>query len=78
MALTKGEQTALVEFEGQEVEVPRDEVTGAELMALLGVNPAEGLIEILDDGTQRQVRQEDTFNLRKGPRFKRRPKFKRG
>lgn len=75
---TKVEGRTVVEFDGAEVQVPREQVTGVELLAALGVPASTGLLEIMEDGTQRQVRQDDRFDLGHGAKFKKRPKFKRG
>lgn len=57
---------------------PRPEVTGAEIMATAGIPPSEGLVELLDDGTQRSVKPTEVFDLERDRRFKKRPRFKRG
>jgi hypothetical protein len=47
-------------------------------MALAGINPSDGLIQILPDGTRKTVTPEETVHLVPGVQFKRRPRFKRG
>jgi hypothetical protein len=53
-------------------------ITGAQVMAAAGINPTEGLIQILPDGTRESVDADDTVHLVSGTQFKRRPRFKRG
>lgn len=53
-------------------------ITGAHVMAAAGINPNEGLIQILPDGTRESVDAEDLVHLVPGTQFKRRPRFKRG
>lgn len=57
---------------------PKPVVTGAEIMEAASVPASEGLVELLDDGTQRSVRPTDEFDLEAGRRFKKRPRFRRG
>jgi hypothetical protein len=56
----------------------RPTITGAEIMALAGINPSDGLIQILPDGTRKTVDPDDRIQLVPGIQFKRRPRFKRG
>jgi Multiubiquitin len=56
----------------------RPTITGAEIMALAGISPNDGLIQILPDGTRKTVATNETVHLVPGVQFKRRPRFKRG
>jgi hypothetical protein len=56
----------------------RPTITGAEIMAVAGINPSDGLIQILPDGTRETVDPDDRVQLVPGIQFKRRPRFKRG
>ena len=72
------DQGFFVEIDGVNVPVPKGNLTGLEVMQAAGIPAATGLLELMEDGTQRQVRPEESFDLEHGPRFKKRPKFKRG
>lgn len=56
----------------------RPTITGAEIMAMAGISPSDGLIQILPDGTRKTVAPDETVHLVPGAQFKRRPRFKRG
>ena len=56
----------------------RPTITGAEIMARAGINPSDGLIQVLPDGTRETVDPDDKVHLVPGIQFKRRPRFKRG
>ena len=56
----------------------RPTITGAEIMAVAGINPSDGLIQILLNGTRETVDPDDRVQLVPGIQFKRRPRFKRG
>jgi Multiubiquitin len=56
----------------------RPTITGAEIMAIAGISPSDGLIQILPDGTRKTVAPDETVHLVPGAQFKRRPRFKRG
>jgi uncharacterized protein YabE (DUF348 family) len=67
-----------VEVDGRVLEFGTDSVTGLDIMQAAGIPVETGLLLLLEDGTQTQVRPEDTFDLEKDHRFKKRPRFKRG
>ncbi len=67
-----------IEVDGTEYELHQDEITGGQIMDLAGIPRDQGLLEILDDGTQRQVGVDEPIDLKPGQRFKKRPRFKRG
>ena len=53
-------------------------ITGAQIMVAAGLDPQQGLIQILSDGSRITVSGADTVSLSAGAHFKRRPRFKRG
>ena len=53
-------------------------ITGGEIMAVAGVSPNEGLIQVLPDGSRKSVAPDEMVHLVPRPQFKRRPRFKRG
>ena len=75
-----GGRRAVFVFDVDDVtyEHDRPTITGAEVMALAGIAPSDGLIQILPDATRRSVAPDETVRLVPGVQFKRRPRFKRG
>jgi hypothetical protein len=67
-----------IEVDGTEYELHQDEITGGALMDIAGIPREQGVLEILDDGTQRQVGVDEEIELKPGKRFKKRPRFRRG
>jgi hypothetical protein len=67
-------------FEVDDVEYTYDkpEITGAQIMAIAGISPSEGLVQILPDGTRKTIAPDETVHLVPGAQLKRRPRFKRG
>jgi len=53
-------------------------ITGAEVMAAGDIPLAEGIIQMLPDGTRETVAPDAVVHLGTGAQFKRRPRFKRG
>lgn len=53
-------------------------ITGAEIMAIAGISPNDGLVQVLPDGSRKTVSPTEEVRLVPGIHFKRRPKFKRG
>ena len=78
MSGEEAEREFSVEIDGASTKFKTGTVTGLEIMEAAKIPVATGLLEVLEDGTQRQVRPEETFDLEKGPKFKTPPKFKRG
>lgn len=66
------------EVEGVEYHHDQPEITGGEIMDLADIPRSDGLVQILDDGTQKTVSEEEVIELKPGRRFKKRPRFKRG
>ena len=67
-----------VEVDGTEYDFDREPVTGGEIMDKAGVPRSVGLVQILDDNTQKAVTVDEEFDLKPGRQFKKRPRFKRG
>lgn len=65
-------------IDSKEYHVEKSELTGAEIMDLGGIPYELGLLLILEDGTQVQVREDETIELKPGRRFKKAPRFIRG
>jgi hypothetical protein len=74
----KGGKFFTIFIDGKEYHVEKSEMTGAEIMDLGGIPRDLGLILILDDGTQVQVREDEVVELKPGRRFKKAPRFVRG
>ena len=66
------------EVDGVDYGYSRPTITGAEIMALADIPPADGLVQILPDGERKTVLPDEIVHLTPGPRFKWRPRFKRG
>jgi hypothetical protein len=65
-------------IDGKEYHVEKSELTGAEIMDMGGIPHELGLLLILEDGTQVQVREDEVIDLKPGRRFKKAPRFIRG
>jgi len=65
-------------IDSREYHVEKSELTGAEIMDLGGIPHEVGLLLILEDGTQVQVREDEVIELKPGRRFKKAPRFVRG
>jgi hypothetical protein len=66
-----------VSVDDADVDFDHSPVTGGEIIDRVGAQ-SQGLVEIMDDGSQRQVKREDQFDLADERRFRKPPKFKRG
>lgn len=66
------------EVEGVEYRHDEPEITGGQIMDLADIPRSDGLVQILDDGTQKTVAEDEVIELEPGRRFKKRPRFKRG
>lgn len=74
---TKGKFYTLF-VDDKEYHVEKSALTGAEIMDLGGIPHDIGLVEILEDGSQVQVKETDVIQLKPGRRFKKAPRFRRG
>ena len=68
----------MTSIDGVRCVVEKSELTGAEIMDLAGIPREAGLIMVLEDGTQVQVKEDEVIELRPGRRFKKAPRFVRG
>lgn len=66
------------DVDGTTYEHDRPKITGGEIMAMAGISPSEGLIQLLPDGSRRTIAPDEEVHLVPGTQFKRRPRFKRG
>jgi Multiubiquitin len=64
--------------DGKEFHVEQSTITGGQIMDLAGIPRDAGLIEVLEDGSQVQVKPDEIIDLRPGRRFKKAPRFIRG
>ena len=64
--------------DGVDYSWPKPVITGAEIMAAAGISQSDGLVELLDDGTQQSLKPTSEIDLEPGHRFKKRPRFRRG
>jgi hypothetical protein len=65
-------------IDGKEYHTEKSELTGAEIMDMGSIPHELGLILVLEDGTQVQVREDEVIELKPGRRFKKAPRFVRG
>lgn len=68
----------LVCVDGNDYEFDHSPVTGREIMDAAGIPYSDGLLLILEDGTQRQVGLDEEIELKPGRSMIRKPNFKRG
>ncbi|MBI3616574.1 MAG: multiubiquitin domain-containing protein [Candidatus Omnitrophica bacterium] len=64
--------------DGKEFHVEESSLTGGQIMDLAGISREAGLILVLEDGTQVQVKADEVIELKPGRRFKKAPRFIRG
>ena len=64
--------------DGQELRSGEPTITVAQIKALAGVPADVPLIEVRDDGTQVQLADDESIELKPGRRFKKAPRFVRG
>lgn len=67
-----------IEVDGQEYRLEQETITGGEIMDLAGIPRDVGLVLLHEDGTQEQVGADEVIELKRGRRFKKRPRFQRG
>jgi len=63
----------------KEFHTEKSQLTGGEIMDIAGIPHATGIVQILDDGSQKQIGENEIIEFEgPGRRFKKSPKFKRG
>ena len=67
-----------VEVDGKEYAFEHSPVTALQLLAAAGIGANEGLLEVLEDGTQRKLESDEQVDLEDARRFKKRRRFRRG
>lgn len=67
-----------LEIDGTEYRSERPKLTVPQILSLAALPAGTALVEILPDGTQRNVGADEVIDLEDAKHFKRRPKFKRG
>lgn len=71
-------QAFVFDVEGTTYQHDRPKITGGEIMDMAGIPRSQGLIQLDSDGTTATVAADAEVHLVPEPRFKRRPRFKRG
>jgi hypothetical protein len=66
------------DVDGVTYEWNRSRITGEEVMESAGIPPSEGVVLCHDDGSQEAIGADQDVALVPRPRFKQRPRFKRG
>jgi hypothetical protein len=64
--------------DGREFHIEKSSITAGEIMDLAGIPRDAGLIEVLEDGSQVQIKLDEVIDLQPGRRFKKAPRFVRG
>lgn len=65
--------------DGRELQTDQKSLTCGQIMDLAGIPRNLGLVEILEDGTERACPEDEVFTFEgPGRRFKKAPRFKRG
>ena len=62
----------------KEFHVQEPTITAGKIMALARIPRETGLIQIFEDGTQKQLLPDDVIELKSKEHFKKAPRFKRG
>lgn len=66
-------------MDGTEYQTEQPQLTGGEIMDIAGIPRSTGLVQILKDGSQEQVGEDEVIEFKRpGRRFKKAPRFKRG
>ena len=68
----------VLEVDGVDYGYDRPTITGAEIMALADIPPADGLVQVLPDEERKTILPDDIVHLAPRTQFKWRPRFKRG
>jgi len=65
--------------DNKEFHTPEPQITGGQIMDITGIPRSTGLIEIMEDGSQVQINENEVIEFKgSGRRFKKAPRFKRG
>src|SRR5437899_10671619 len=64
--------------DGKEFHIEKSSITSGESMDLAGIPRDGGLIEVLEDGSQVQIKVDDVIDLQPERRFKQAPRFVSG
>lgn len=65
--------------DSKEYHTPEPQITGGQIMDIAGIPRSTGLIEIMEDGSQVQIGENEVISFTgPGRRFKKAPRFKRG
>lgn len=65
--------------DGKEFHVEQPKLTGGEIMDIAGIPRSVGIVQILEDGSQKQVLEDEVIEFTgPGRRLKKAPRFKRG
>jgi hypothetical protein len=73
-----GRATFVFEVEGIICEWSRPKIRGDEVMELADIPLSEGLVLCHEDGSQEAIAADQEVDLVSRPRFRQRPRFKRG
>ncbi len=73
-----GPASFVFDVDGLTYEWPRPRTTGNEIMDLADIPLGEGLVLCHEDGSQEAILPDREVDLVSRPRFKQRPRFKRG
>jgi hypothetical protein len=72
------EATFVFDVDGVTCEWNRPKIRGDEVMELADIPLSEGLVLCHEDGSQEAIAADQEVDLVSRPRFKQRPRFKRG
>jgi len=65
--------------DGTEFHTEQPQLTGGEIMDIAGIPRSVGIVQIMKDGSQEQVSEDQIIEFTgPGRRFKKAPRFKRG
>jgi Multiubiquitin len=73
-----GQATFVFDVDGVTCEWNRPRIRGDEVMELADIPLSEGLVLCHEDGSQEAIAPDQEVDLVSRPRFKQRPRFKRG
>ncbi len=64
--------------DGKEFHVDEPKITAGEIMDLARIPRETGLVQIFEDGSQKQLSPDEVVELKSKEHFKKAPRFKRG